>query len=86
MICKEFRKNEFSWTLKAICKELNCYSGINNLNPVLSELGIDEDTMCGKFEDSSGWRVSEREMKKFNKNAKSFLTNKKYLKYLEKNR
>ncbi len=83
MIYKEFNKNKCSWTLKAICKKTNCYSGINNLNPVLSELGISEDTTYGRFEDSSRWEVSKQEMKEFNKNAKSFLTSKKYLKYLE---
>lgn len=83
IIYKEFNKNECSWTLKAICKETNCYSGVNNLNPVLSELGIDEGTICGRFEDSSIWEVSKQEMKEFNKIAKSFLTSKKYLKYLE---
>ena len=83
MIYKEFNKNKCSWTLKAICKKTNCYSGVNNLNPVLSELGIDEDTICGRFEDSSAWKVSKREMKNFNKIAKSFLTSKKYLKHLE---
>src|SRR3989338_6748265 len=77
MIYKEFNRNKCSWTLKAICKKTNCYSGINNLNPVLSELGIDEDTICGRFEDSSAWKVSKREMKNFNKIAKSFLTSKK---------
>ena len=83
IIYEEFNKNECSWTLKTICKEKNCCSGINNLNPVLSELDIDEDTICGRFENSSGWRVSKREMKKFNKIAKSILTSEKYLKYLE---
>jgi len=83
IIYEEVNKNECSWTLKSICKKTNRYSGINNLNPVLSELGIDEDTMCGKFEDSFGWEVSKREMKKFNKIVKSFLTSEKYLKYLE---
>ena len=83
IICKEFNENECYWTLKAICKEMNCYSGINNLNPILSELGIDEDVICGRFEDSSLWKVSKREIKKFNKITKSFLTREKYLKYLE---
>lgn len=83
IICKEFNKNKWSWTLKAICKKMNCYSGINNLNPVLSELGIDEDAICGRFEDSFGWEVSKQEIKKFNIIAKSFLTSEKYLKYLE---
>ena len=71
---KKFNKNKYSWTLKAICKETNYYSGINNLNPILSELDMDEDTVCGRFEDSSEWEVSKREMRKFNKIAKSFLT------------
>ncbi len=83
IIYKEFNKNGCSWTLKAICKKMNCYSGINNLNSVLSELGVNEDAGCGKFEDSFWWEVSKREMKKFNRIAKSFLTNEKYLKYLE---
>lgn len=83
IIYKEFNKNECSWTLKAICKETNCYSGINNLNPILSELGIGEDTIYGRFENSSEWEVSEQEMKKFNKITKSFLISEKYLRYLE---
>ena len=83
IIYKEINKSECYWTLRAICKESNCYSGINNLNPILSELGMDESTICGRFEDSSIWKVSKREMKKFNKITNSFLTSKKYLKYLK---
>ena len=83
IIYEEFNENECYWTLKAICKETNFYSGINNLNTILSELGIDGGTICRKFEDSSVWEVSKLEMKKFNKIAKSFLTSEKYLKYLE---
>ena len=83
IIDKEINKNECSWTLKSICKQTNVYSVINNLNPILSELGIGEDTICGRFEDSSLWKISKREMEKFNKITKTFLTNKNYLKYLE---
>ena len=83
IIYKDFNENECSWTLKSICKQTNSYSGINNLNPILSELGIEEDTICGIFEDSSLWKISKREMEKFNKITKIFLTNKNYLKYLE---
>ncbi|MBI3034881.1 hypothetical protein HYY71_01030 [Candidatus Woesearchaeota archaeon] len=80
---KQLNKHECSWTLKAICKATNRCSGVNNLNPVLSELGINEGIVCGKFEDSFGWKVSIQEMKKFNQIAKSFLTSENYLKYLE---
>jgi len=83
IIYKGFNKNECSWTLKAVCKETNCYSGITNLNPVLSELGISGDIICRRFEGSFGWEVSKQEMEKFNKIAKSFLTSEKYLRYLE---
>ena len=82
IIYKELNKNECSWTLKAICRETNCYSGINNLNHILSELGIAE-FIYGRFEDSSGWSVRKLEMKRFNKIAKSVLTSENYLKYLE---
>lgn len=82
VICKEVNKGHF-WTLRAICKKTNSCSGINNLNPILSELGIDEDKICGRFEDSSRWDVSKQEMKNFNKITKTFLTDKNYLKYLE---
>ena len=83
IIYKGFNKNKCYWTLKSICKQTNRYSGINNLNPILSELVTDEDIVCRRFEDSSLWKVSKREMKKFNKLTKSFLTNKNYLRYLE---
>lgn len=69
--------------LKAICKKTSHYSGINNLNPVLSELSVDGDVIGKRFEDSSGWEVTKQEMKKFNNIIKSFLTSKTYLKYLE---
>ena len=83
IIYKEINESECYWTLRAICKESNHYSGINNLNPILSELGIHESTRCGRFEDSSNWSVSKREMKKFNNITNSFLTDKKYLIYLK---
>ncbi len=83
IVCEKFNKNNCSWTLKAISKETNRYSAINNLNPILSELSVGEFTICGRFEDSFGWEVSKQEMKEFNEIAKSFLTSKKYLEYLE---
>ena len=67
---------EISMILKLFIKKYN-------LNPILSELGIDESTICGRFEDSSMWEVGRREMKKFNKITKAFLTSKNYLKYLK---
>lgn len=83
IINEKINKDEWYWTLKAISKETSHSSGINNLNSILSELGIDLDSMRRRFEDSCLWKVSKREMKNFNKIAGSFLTSRKYLKYLE---
>ena len=73
------------WTLRAVCKKSKKYSGINNLNSVLGQLIGDEglDDVTGKYEDSLAWEVTKKEMKKFNRIAKSLVTSDSFLKYLE---
>ncbi len=73
------------WTLRAICKKSKKYSGINNLNTVLGQLLSDKelDNENGKYEDSFAWEVTKKEMKKFNRIAKSLVTSDSFLNYLE---
>lgn len=86
IINEEFDNNEFCWTLRATCKETKRYSGINNLNSILSRLfdgGYDMEVEKGRFEDSFAWDVSEEERDRFNEIVICFLNNAKYLIYLE---
>lgn len=82
IINEEYDNNEFFWTIRAICRKTRRYSGINNLNPILSELKVDFEK-DRRFEDSCLWEASRKEINIFNKIAKSLVTDKRYLQYLE---
>ncbi len=79
-LISEVNKNDVLFLIRAIDKETERTSCINNLNAVLSEFGIDEVT--NKFGDSF-WIVTEKEAHHFAKIAENFLSDKKYLDYLE---
>jgi len=70
----------FCFYIRAICKFTKRTSCINNLNPVLSEFGIDQ--INPKYADSM-WEVTEKEVKRFAKSAIGFLSDSGFLNYLE---
>lgn len=57
------------------------YSFINNLNPILSELGISSDN--NKYYDSR-WVLTKNEVEKLGRMAKNFLSNVHFRNYIEK--
>jgi hypothetical protein len=77
----------YFWTFRAINKRSKRYSGINNLNTVLSFLLSDEEyengEESGRFEDTSGWDLEEEESNRFTETIKSILHDKESLLYLE---
>jgi len=70
----------FCFYIRAICKFTKRTSCITNLNPVLSELGI--DSINPKYADSM-WEVTEKEAERFVKSAVGFLSDSAFLNYLE---
>lgn len=79
-VASEGKKDNVLSFIRAIHKASKRTSCINNLNDVLSALEIEEVT--NKFGDSS-WIVSEKEARFFTETAKDFLSDKKFLDYLE---
>ena len=71
---------DFCFYIKATCKNTGRFSGINNLNTVLSELGVNPDD--DKFADSS-WVVTKDEAHEFVDATKRFLSDSSFLDYLE---
>ena len=66
--------------IRALCKSTGRYSSINNLNTILSELGIDANDP--KFEDST-WIVDQEEAEHFADAAEKAISDKTYREYLE---
>ena len=77
--------NKYVWTIRAFCKKDKRYSGINNLNYILSELFDDYEKVegTGRFEDSCGWVVNKNEAKRFTEIMASVLQDNRSLLYLE---
>jgi len=75
------RRIGFCFFIRAKCKSTGRFSCINNLNAILSELGVDLDDP--KFADSM-WVVTKNESHEFVKTAKEFLSNSYFLNYLER--
>ncbi len=74
-------ENDFAFFIKAICKTTWRTSCINNLNTILSELGV--DAYDDKFGDSM-WEVTKKEAKRFFRISKEILSDSIYINYLER--
>jgi hypothetical protein len=77
----ENRKQLGCFCIRAICKTTKRASCINNLNTILSELGVNPEKL--KYQDSS-WVVSKNEADRFMRTAQKFLLDKPFMKYLER--
>jgi len=73
--------NDLAFFFRAICKATRRASCINNLNTILSELGV--DAYDDKFGDSM-WEVTKKEAKRFFNITKEILSDSSYLDYLER--
>jgi hypothetical protein len=69
-----------AFSIRAICKDTLKYSSINNLNTILSILGIDADNR--KYEDS-WWELTTREANKLATIIKQDLPSPYFIDYLE---
>ena len=82
---KKYRLEVFSrdsgFAIRAICKSSRRYSCINNLNTILSELGVDPEDP--KFEDSWWELPTIEEAEELTDHAKELLRDRKFLFYLE---
>jgi predicted small integral membrane protein len=81
VVVSEGEGNDFAFHIRAICKTTRRTSCINNLNTILSELGV--NAYDDKFGDSM-WEVTKKEAKRFFKISKEFLSDFTYLNYLER--
>jgi hypothetical protein len=72
---------DFCFYIKAICRTAGRFSCINNLNTILSELGVDWNDP--KFADSMQV-VTKDEAHKFANTANEFLSDSSFLNHLEK--
>jgi len=73
--------NDFAFFIIAVCKASHRTSCINNLNTILSELGV--DAYDDKFGDSI-WEVTKKEAKRFFRISKEILSDSIYINYLER--
>ena len=80
-VVSEGEGNDFEFFIRAICKVNRLTSCINNLNAILSALGV--DAYNDKFGDST-WDVTKKEAKRFFKISKDILSDPSYLNYLER--
>ena len=74
-------RRRFLFTIRTIHNSSRRTSIINNLNPILSEFGINE--VDQRFSDPD-WMLSEKESLQFGKDAKQLLSDKFYREYMEK--
>jgi len=76
---KDQRTSAFS--IRAISKDTGRYSSINNLNTILSELGVDNDNP--KYNDST-WVLGVKEAERFSDVIKKYLASPRFVHYLER--
>ena len=79
IVCQKCGES-YQFYIRALCKSTERYSSINNLNTILSELGIDTDD--SNFEDSI-WIVDQDEAKYFTRVTEEIITDNTYRDYLE---
>lgn len=80
-ITSELAENKCAFFIKVKYKSSNRYSYINNLNCILSEFSINIDN---PLVSESQWHLAKEKSKLFMKKANNFLSDEKFVEYIEK--